>query len=119
MKKIFLTCFLFLMVQNLVFSDEVIDSKGFVVPCKVITVQEGFVEYLKDGNLYMFTREEQSPVFNDYVDLRRNLLKQDDVTRYSGSIVVKDMWSTIIQNESGQIDIPFYKVKSVGVYKPN
>lgn len=118
MKKIFLVCFLFLMVQTFVLADEVIDSKGFVIPCKIETIEEGFVEYKKDGNLYTFVREEHSPVFNDYIDVRLKLFKKDATERYSGKIIAKDMWSTIIQNESGNIDVPFYRVKFVGVYKP-
>lgn len=118
MKKIvFAICFLF-MVQPLAFADEIIDAKGIIIPCKIETVEADLIEYKKDGELYTFTREVNSPVFNDYVDTRLNLLKKDDIKRYYGKIIVKDMWSTIIQNESGQIDIPFYKVKFVGVYKP-
>lgn len=118
MKKIFLVCFMVLMVQNLVFADEVIDAKGNIIPCKIETVEAGFIEYKKDGNLYHFTREKASPVFNDYVDVRQDLRKWDDTSRYFGRIVVKDMWSVILQNEEGQIDIPFFRVKFIGVYKP-
>lgn len=118
MKKIFLVCFLVLMSQSLVLADEIIDAKGFVIPCKVETVEAGLIEYKKDGSLYTFTREENSPIFNDYVDVRLKLFKKDADGRYSGKIIAKDMWSTIIQNENGNIDIPFFRVKFVGVYKP-
>lgn len=126
MKKIILT-FCFLLIAQIftkfpsnspAFADEVVDSKGIIIPCRIETVEEGFVEYKKDGNLYTFTRDENSPIFNDYIDVRQKLFKKDSVERYSGKIVVKDMWSTIIRNENGDIDIPFYRVKFVGVYKP-
>lgn len=118
MKKIiFALCFLF-MVQSFVFADEIIDSRGVTVPCKIETVDAGLVEYKKDGLLNTFVRENDSLIFNDYVDVREKLFKNDSVVRYSGKIITKDMWSTIIQNENGQIDIPFYRIKFVGVYKP-
>lgn len=118
MKKIILTCFLFLMAQNLVFADEIIDAKGKVIPCKVITVVDDLVEYKKDGNLYSFTRPQESPIFNDYVDVRTNLSKKNSVERYFGKIIVKDWENVKLRNENGDIDIPFYKVKFVGVFKP-
>lgn len=118
MKKIILTiCFLFL-IQSFVFADEIIDARGVTVPCRVETIAAGFVEYKMNGNLYTFVRENDSLIFNDYVDVRENLLKRNSIKRYAGKIIAKDMWSTIIQNENGQIDVPFYKVKFVGVYKP-
>lgn len=122
MKKIFLVGFAILMVQFFVklsaFADEIIDSKGVVIPCKIETVEAGFVEYKKDGNLYNFKREKDSAVYNDYVDVRVKLLKRHSVERMFGKVIVKDMWSVILENDNGQIDIPFYKVKFVGVYKP-
>lgn len=126
MKKIILmVCFLLMVqlvahifTQSSVFADEILDSKGNIIPCKIETVEEGFIEYHKDGNLYTFTRTENSPVFNDYIDVRLKLLKKDSITRYSGKIIAKDMWSTILRNENGDIDIPWYRVKFVGVYKP-
>lgn len=126
MKKIiFAICFLFIgllgaqiFAQSAAFADEIIDAQGNIIPCKIETVEDGFIEYYKDGNLHTFTREENSPVFNDYVDVRVKLLKKDSVIRHSGKILVKDMWSVIMQNENGQMDIPWYRVKFVGVYKP-
>lgn len=118
MKKIILTCFLFLMAQSLVFADEIIDARGKVIPCHIVTVADDFVEYKKDGNLYFFTRPEESPVFNDYVDVRVKLYKKNSVTRYFGKILVKDLENVKLRTENGDMDIPFYRVKFVGVFKP-
>lgn len=118
MKKILLICFLFLMAQSLVFADEIIDARGKVIPCRVVTVVEDLVEYKKDGNLYSFTRSHESPVFNDYVDVRDKLYKKNSVTRYFGKIIVKDWENVKIKTENGYMDIPFYRVKFVGVFKP-
>lgn len=118
MKKVILAfCFLF-MLQSFVFADEIIDSNGNIIPCKVITVADGLVEYKKDGNLYCFAREINSPVFNDYVDVRVKLLKKESVTRYSGKIILKDLENVRLRNENGDMDIPFYRVKFIGIFKP-
>lgn len=122
MKKIILMVCLLLMAQIFaslkVFADEIVDSKGNIIPCKIETVEDGFIEYHKDGNLYTFTRENNSLVYNDYVDVRENLFDRDSIIRHSGQIIVKDSWGLVLQNENGNIDIPFYRVKFVGVYKP-
>lgn len=122
MKKIILALYFSFMVytslNSLVFADEIINAKGTIVPCKIETVEGGYIEYRKNGTLYNFAREEESPIFNDYVDIRTKLFKKNSTERISGKIVVKDMWSTIIRNDSGQIDIPFFRVKFIGVYKP-
>jgi len=121
MKKIILTlCFTFLIntLSSATFADEIINAQGSIIPCKIETVQGGYIEYHKNGTLCNFTREEDSPVFNDYVDVRDKLSKNSPVTRINGKIVVKDMWSTIIINDSGQIDIPFFRTKFIGIYKP-
>jgi len=118
MKKIILICFLFLMVQNLVFADEIIDAKGKVIPCKIVTVIDDFVEYKKDGNLYSFSRPNESLVFNDYVDVRVNLFKKRSIERYFGKIIIKDWENVRIRTENGDIDIPIYKVKFVGIFRP-
>ncbi len=118
MKKILLICFLLLITQNFAFADEIIDSQGNIIPCKIETVEEGLIEYYKDGNLYSFIREEDSPVFNDYVDVKLNLLKKEDVARVSGKIILKDMWGVIIKNQDGKIHIPWYKVQFIGIYRP-
>jgi hypothetical protein len=118
MKKIILTICCLFIVQNLTFGDEIIDSKGTIIPCEIETVTEGFIEYKKDGNLYTFIREGSSPIFNDYVDARQKLFDKTSIIRYSGKIIVKDMWSVIIQNGNENIDIPFYRIKFIGIYKP-
>jgi len=118
MKKIILVCFLVLMTQNFVFADEIIDAKGTVIPCRVINVSDDFVEYQKDGNVYSFTRPDESMVFNDYVDVRENLFKKHSITRYFGKILIKDWENVRLRTEGGDINIPFYKVKFVGVFKP-
>lgn len=123
MKKILITCFAFLITglisQIAAFADEIIDTQGNIIKCKVETVEEDFVQYKKDGNLYTFTRENNSSIFDDYIDVRVHLNKEDSVTRISGKIIAKDMWGVIIKNDSGLIDIPFFRIKFVGVYKPS
>ena len=118
MKKIILlVCFLFLMTNSSVFADEIIDSKGAIIPCKIETVGEDFVEYRKDGNLYSFVRPNNSTVFNDYAEVKPNLFKKD-TQRLVGKIYVRDMWGVKINTNDGLVDIPFYRVKMLGVYKP-
>lgn len=118
MKKIILTCFLFLMAQGFVFADEIIDARGQVIPCRVVTVADDFVEYKKDGNLYSFSRPNESLVFNDYVDVRVKLNKKNSIERYFGKILVKDWENVRLRTENGDMEIPFYRVKFVGVFKP-
>lgn len=122
MKKILVFCGLFLLVQLFTnvkaFADEIIDAKGVIIPCRIETIEADFVEYKKDGNLCTFTREQNSLVFNDYIDVRNQLYKRDSINRISGKIIIKDMWGATMETENGQIDIPFYRIKHVGVYKP-
>lgn len=119
MKKII---FAFLCVVSMlympVFADEFIDSQGNITPCRFETIEEGFIKYYKDGVLHTLVQTNDSPIFNDYVDVRVNLTKPKQISRITGKIKAKDMWSVIINNESGNVDIPFYKIKSIGVYKP-
>lgn len=118
MKKIFLTCFLFLMAQSFVFADEIIDAKGKIIPCHIVTVVDDLVEYKKDGNLYSFTRPNESLVFNDYVDVRVKLYQKRSIERYFGKVIVKDWENVRLRTENGDMNIPFYRVKFVGVFKP-
>lgn len=120
MKKIISACFLFILVlaQTPVFADEIIDSKGVIIPCKLETVAEGLIQYSKDGNLYSFHRLDNSSVFNDYVDVKVDLRKKESVTRTSGRLLAKDFDGVIIRNENGDMHIPWYRVKFIGVYKP-
>jgi len=119
MKKIIFICFLFFMAQSFVFADEIIDVRGNVTPCKIETIGDGFIEYHKEGNLYSFIRTQVSPIFGDYVDVRiTKNFKEISVKRIQGKIIVKDMWGVIIENNGEKIHIPWYKVKSVGVYRP-
>jgi hypothetical protein len=122
MKKIILAvCFLFLVqffTKSSVLADEIIDANGTVTPCKIITVVDGFIEYTKDGNLYRFAREKDSAVFSDYVDVRENLLKRYGIKRYSGKIVVKDVEGVKMRINGTDIDIPRYRIKFIGIYKP-
>ena len=118
MKKIILAVCFLLAMQSFAFADEIIDAQGIIIPCRIETVSDGFVEYKKDGNLYTFTREEASPVFNDYVDVKLKLFKKDSVSRYSGKVIIKDSWSIVIRNKSGDMDVPWYRIKFVGIYKP-
>jgi len=122
MKKIILVCFLFMLAQFLVqipvLADEIIDSSGNIVPCKIETIMGGLVEYKKDGSMHYFEREKDQPIFNDYVDVRDKLFKNEVITRYTGKILAKDFDGLRIRNENGDMDIPWYRVKFVGVYKP-
>lgn len=123
MKKIILVCLIAIAIQvfvkTFVMADEILDSKGNIIPCKIETVSDNFVEYHKNGKLYKFIRTENNLVYNDYVDVRDCLYKKESVKRYSGRIIVKDMWGMILRDDNGDTDIPFYRIKFVGVYKPN
>lgn len=121
MKKIISVCFMLTLVQAFaapIFADEILDSKGNIIPCKIETVEGGYIEYKKGGSLYSFQREKDSLVFNDYIDVRDKILKNQVITRYSGKIIAKDVYGAILQNDSGNITIPWYRVKFIGVYKP-
>lgn len=122
MKKIILVCLVALFVQVFVktaaSADEILDSKGNITPCRIETVCDGLIEYHKDGKLYKFARSEDDLVYNDYVDVRDCLYKRDSVKRYTGKIITKDMWSVRLRDDNGEADIPFYKIKFIGIYKP-
>lgn len=119
MKKIFLAVlFLVSMMFVPVMADEIIDSRGTVIPCKFESIEEGLIKYYQDGVLHTLVRVNDSPIFNDYIDVRINLFKPSHISRIPGKIIAKDMWSVIINNGSENVDIPFYKIKAIGVYKP-
>ncbi len=119
MKKIiFILSLMLLFSYNSAFADEIIDSQGNTTKCKIETVLAGFIEYKKDGNLHSFTRENTSPIFSDYVDVRNGLFKRHTIKRYYGTIIIKDFWQTDIIVNDVQQSYPFYKVKFVGIYKP-
>lgn len=120
MKKIGLAiCFLLAQIfLPCAFADEIIDSNGTIVPCRIETVSGGLIEYKKDGNLYCFQREKDSPVFNDYIDVRDKLYKRHSIERYTGKIILKDSEGVRIRNQNGDMAIPWYRVKFVGIYKP-
>lgn len=118
MKKIIFTCFLFLIAQGFVFADEIIDGRGNIIPCKIETVSGGLIQYHKDGGLFSFQREKDSLIFNDYVDVRAKIFKRDEIKRISGQVITKDFDGLRIRNEDGDIVIPNYRVKFIGVYKP-
>lgn len=122
MKKIILVCLIALFVQvfvkTCVSADEILDSKGNITPCKIETVVGGFIEYHKDGKLCKLVRSEDNLVYNDYVDVRDCLYKRDSVKRYTGKIITRDMWGVRLRDDNGDTDIPFYKVKFIGIYKP-
>lgn len=118
--KRFFACFMLLsqLITMPAFADEILDSKGNIIPCKIETVEDGFVEYKKGGSLYSFVREKDSLVFNDYIDVRVKIFKNSMVTRFSGKIVAKDAYGAIFKTEDGNMNIPWYRVKFVGVYRP-
>lgn len=118
MKKIFIVCFAFLITQGLSFADEIIDASGNISPCRIETVSGGLIEYKKDGNLYSFQREKDSLIFNDYVDVRTKFLKGKTIQRITGKIIAKDFDGLKIRNENGDMYVPLYRVKFIGIYKP-
>jgi len=119
MKKILLTVFLFIIAQSFVLADEIINSKGDILPCKIVTVSADFIEYEKNGCLYSFARSFDQPVFNDYVDVRVKFGKQQVVQRISGKIYFKDFGGVKIKTQNEDLQIPWYRVKFVGIYNPN
>ena len=123
MKKIILTvCFLILaqiFAPHSAFADEIIDSKGNLTQCKIITVCEGLIEYEKDGCLYSMQRIDNQKVFNDYVDIRTKIFKKEEITRRTGKIITKDFVGVKIRTNGEDIQIPCWRVKSVGLYNPN
>ena len=123
MKKILLTAFvLFLaqfMAQTSVFADEIIDSKGDITPCKIVTVSDGLIEYQKDGGRISFNRIIKDPVFSDYVDVVTSIkYKKIDVERITGYVSVKNLGGVIIKKDGECIEIPWFRVLNVGIYKP-
>lgn len=118
MKKIIFICFLFLMAQNFVFADEILESNGNIINCKVETVMGGLIEYKKDGNIYYFERSKDQPIFNDYADAEVKLFKKETLTRYTGKIMYKDAYGVRLINNETEVDIPWYRLRAVGVYKP-
>lgn len=120
MKKFLLIISVIFLFQTLAFADEIIDSKGNIIPCKIITICDGLIEYQKDGLLNTFYREMNQAIFNDFVDVVDNLKKRKITTRYSGIILFKDPSGIRLQVQNGEtMQIPWYKVKFVGVYNPN
>lgn len=107
------------MAKSIVFADEIIDANGTITPCRIITVVDGFIEYTKDGNLNKFAREKDSLIFNDYVDVRGNIFKKNSGKRYFGRVLIRDLEGVRIKTENTDIVIPRYKVKFIGIYKPD
>ena len=123
MKKIISACFLFILVlaQTPALADEIVDSKGVTIPCKIETVSAGLIEYTQNGNLYSFQRTDDLLIFNDYVDVRVKIdlqKKEIPIMRYSGQIIAKDCDGVIIRSENCDMHIPWWRVKFIGVYKP-
>lgn len=109
---------IFLSLQTNVFADEIIDSHGNITNCKIISVSSGLVEY-KNGGIYKtFTREKDSNIFNDYVDVGMIVLNNDDTKRIIGKILTKDYMETTIKTSEGLYYIPWYKVIKIGIYNP-
>lgn len=119
MKKILSAIFIFLMAQSFVFADEIINAKGDILPCKVVTVSSDYIEYEKNGCLYSFSRQFEQPVFNDYVDVRMIVDKKVVTQRISGKIYFKDFGGVKIKTQSEEMQIPWYRVKFIGIYNPN
>lgn len=119
MKRFALIFGVLLMTQGLTLADEIIDSKGNITPCNIVTVSDGFIEYEKDGCLNSFCRKAESAIFKDYVDVRTNLSKKKEITRYTGNVIIRDFSGVKIKTENGDMQIPWYKVKFIGMYNPN
>jgi len=123
MKKILLMFGILLMAQafgfSAVFADEIIDSKGNITDCKIVTVAEGLIEFKKDGCLYSFRRLDKDPVFGDYVDVKKNLFKDVVVERISGHVYCKNFGGVIVKIQDEVMNIPWYRVQNTGMYKPN
>jgi len=119
MKKILLMVGVFLLAQSFVFADEIIDSKGNITPCKIISVGDGLVEFKKDGCLYSFRRLGKDPVFGDYVDVRKILFKGESVERISGQVYCKNFGGVMIKTQDEVMNIPWFRVQNAGMYKPN
>lgn len=119
MNKILSVIFVFLILQGLAFADEIINSKGDILSCKIVTVTDGLIEYEKNGCLYSFTRSFNQPVFNDYIDVRVKLGKNQVVQRISGKIYFKDFGGVKIKTQNEELQVPWYRVKFVGIYNPN
>ena len=119
MKKFLLICLIVLASQGLAFADEIINESGTTIQCKIITVGDGLFEYKKDGFIYSFHRASSENLFPDYVDARTKLFSKNSIKRYTGKIIVKDAQGVRIRTSDGDIQIPWYKVHFIGVFKPN
>lgn len=119
MKKILLITTLFLLAQLSVFADEIIDASGNVTECKIVTVSEGLIEYDKDGSLFSFVRNSKDNVFNDYVDFVPSLKERQVLERVYGTIIYRDFKSVLIKTKDGNMQIPWYRIRLVGLYRPN
>ena len=120
MKKfaVIFSVFVLFLTSACAFADEIVDAQGNVTTCTITSIDNGLIEYNKDGMARTFTREVSSPVFNDYVDVQTNIYKKTSIVRYTGQIILKDFEEVIIQTNEGNMRIPWYKVKLIGVYKP-
>ena len=123
MKKILLTVCVLLMAQffaqSSVFADEIIDGKGNITPCSFVMVADGLIEYQKDGCLFSFQRVNKDPVFGDYVDVKKNFFKDVVTERISGLVYCKNLGGVVITANGENMNIPWYRVKNIGMYKPN
>lgn len=120
MKKIVLILSILLLSQGLVFADEIIDSKGSISKCQIITIADGYIEFQQNGSLNSFSREKEQPIFNDYVDVRVKGVIHQEIVRYYGKIIFKDFGGVKIRTKNGDyMQIPWYRVILIGVYNPN
>lgn len=116
MKKVILLLGFLLTVNSICNADEIIQPNGSSINCKIISVEQNYIEYKKDGCPVTFARTAEHPVFNDYVDVRTNLAKKNSVVRYSGLVEIKDFQELVLSTSSGKVRIPWYKVKKIGIY---
>lgn len=120
MKKIVLMLAILLVTPMLVFADEIINSKGTIIPCKITSINDVYVEYQKDGTTHYLQRYKEQPIFNDYVDVFSGVKKGNRIIRYTGKILSKDFRGIfLITGNEENMQIPWYRIKFIGVYDPN
>ncbi len=120
LKNFFITlCAIFALTASNAFADEIVQADGTTIPCKIETVMDGLIEYRQNGSLHYFTRVSQSPIFSDYVMVKDRLFKKESLSRYTGRVVIKSTWSTtLLTDDNKYMEIPFFKVKFIGIYRP-
>lgn len=100
------------------FADEIIDRVGNITPCKITSVSDGLIQYKINGSEFSLRREYNNPVFNDYVETISSIGKEIKTVRYTGKLVFKDHTMVTIRTNNEDVNIPWYRVKLIGLYNP-